>query len=108
MFKNIDPDDVSIKPFNVYKSFTFTQNDSGSGVFGLEGISGSITYGSFDPASSPSQSYSKTNYPYSQSFFKEPAYQLINHLYYSNSDQPWQTFGGNRTEKEKRKQLQGY
>jgi hypothetical protein len=103
MFKNIDPDNVSIKPFNVYKSFTFTQNDSGSGVFGLEGISGSITYGSFDPESSPSQSYSKTNYPYSQSFFKEPLYFGIKHLYYKNTKDLMYSFGGNDSRKENRK-----
>ena len=101
MLKKIESGDISIKPFKTYKQFNLTEADSGSGVIGLETFSGN-TWG-FDPASSPSQSYSKTNYPYSQSFFKEPAYQLINHLYYSNSDQPWQTFGGNRTEKEKRK-----
>lgn len=101
MLKKIESGDISIKPFKTYKQFTLTEADSGSGVIGLETFYG--TSWDFDPINSPSQSYSKSNYPYSQSFYKEPAYQLINHLYYSDSDQPWQTFGGNRTEKEKRK-----
>ena len=98
MLKKIESGDISIKPFKTYKQFTLTEADSGSGVIGLETFYG--TSWDFDPINSPSQSYSKSNYPYSQSFYKEPAYQLINHLYYSDSDQPWQTFGGNRTEKE--------
>jgi len=100
MFKALEPDDISIKPFKVYKKFVVTHTDSGSGFFGVEGITGSLY--KFTPSTAPVQAYSSSVYPYSQSFYKEPTYQLIRHLYYSNSDQPWQTFGGNRTEKEKR------
>ena len=32
MYKDISPDDKSIKEFKTYKSFTFTHTDSGSGV----------------------------------------------------------------------------
>ena len=44
MYKDISPDDRSIKSFKTYKQFTFTQSDSGSGIYGLEGISGSLYY----------------------------------------------------------------
>ena len=33
MFKNLDPLDITKKPFKTFKNFTFTNNDSGSGVF---------------------------------------------------------------------------
>ena len=41
MFKNLDPQDISIKPFKSFKNFTFTNNDSGSGVFLIAARSGS-------------------------------------------------------------------
>ena len=33
MFKNLDPRDIKVKPFKTFKNFTFTNNDSGSGVY---------------------------------------------------------------------------
>ena len=42
MFKDISPSDRSVKDFKTYKQFTFTNTDSGSGVFGLQGTSGSF------------------------------------------------------------------
>ena len=92
MFKDISPDDRSIKAFKTYKQFTFTQSDSGSGVFGLEGISGSIQ--NFMTGSAASQSYGVYN-SVSQSlgldyntwysdgtFFKLPLYFQTRNLYY--------------------------
>ena len=55
MFKDISPDDKSIKAFKTYKQFTFTNSDSGSGIFGLEGISGS--FHNFLTGSAASQSF---------------------------------------------------
>ena len=55
MYKDISPDDKSIKEFKTYKSFTFTHTDSGSGVFGLEGLSGS--FHNFQTGSAASQSF---------------------------------------------------
>jgi len=42
MFKNLDPQDKTVKPFKTFKNFTFTNNDSGSGVFAIKARSGSI------------------------------------------------------------------
>ena len=97
MFKDISPDDRSIKAFKTYKQFTFTQSDSGSGVFGLEGISGSIQ--NFMTGSATSQSYGvynsvsksfglhyDTHYSIG-SFFKLPLYFQIRNSYYQY-DQP--------------------
>ena len=95
MFKTLNPNDVSIKSFKVYKSFNFTQADSGSSVFGLEGISGSLY--AFELSSSPSRSFTKDTAPYSQSFYSEPLYYEIKRLYYTTSDQPFNSFGGNNT-----------
>ena len=41
MLRNVHPQDVSIEPFKTYKRFQFTNVDSGSGVYGLRGVSGS-------------------------------------------------------------------
>ena len=41
MFKNLDPLDITKKPFKTFKNFTFTNNDSGSGVWGIKARSGS-------------------------------------------------------------------
>ena len=38
MLKNLDPKDISIKPFKSFKNFTFTNNDSGSGVWLIKGL----------------------------------------------------------------------
>jgi len=103
MYKDISPDDRSLKTFKTYKQFTFTNSDSGSGVYGLEGISGS--FHNFIPpsgstrGSSASQSYGSFN-ELSQSqgkpwhvwysdgtFFKIPLYYEIRNLYYQY-DQP--------------------
>ena len=59
MFKDISPDDRSIKEFKTYKKFTFTQTDSGSGVYGIEGVSGS--FHNFLTGSAASQSYGVFN-----------------------------------------------
>ena len=42
MFKRLDPRDINITPFKVYKEFTVTNSDSGSGVYGFRAISSSI------------------------------------------------------------------
>jgi len=97
MFKDISPSDRSIKTFKTYKQFTFTNSDSGSGVYGLEGISGS--FHNFLTGSAYSQSYGTFN-ELSQSqgkawhtwysegtFFKLPLYFQIKNSYYQY-DQP--------------------
>ena len=92
MFKDISSDDRSIQNFKTYKQFTFTHSDSGSGVFGLEGISGS--FHNFLTGSAESQSYGVFNAE-SKSFGKDwdtwyscgtfhkiPLYYTIANLYY--------------------------
>ena len=59
MFKVILPDDRSIQEFKSYKKFTFTNVDSGSGVYGLEGLSGS--FHNFLTGSAASQSFGLYN-----------------------------------------------
>jgi hypothetical protein len=92
MFKDISPDDRSIKSFKTYKQFTFTHSDSGSGVFGLEGISGS--FHNFLTGSAASQSFGVFNadsksfgHPWDTwyscgTFFKLPLYYQIRNCYY--------------------------
>ena len=43
MFKRLDPQDVNKTPFKVFKEFTVTNNDSGSGVYNFRAISGSTS-----------------------------------------------------------------
>ena len=89
MLRNVHPQDVSIEPFKTYKRFQFTNVDSGSGVYGLRGVSGS--YHNFVTSSAASQSFGVYN-SYSASLNKEPyslgtyytlpLYYTINNLYY--------------------------
>ena len=42
LLRDVHPQDVSIEPFKTFKRFTFTNTDSGSGVFALKANSGSL------------------------------------------------------------------
>ena len=98
MFKDISPDDRSITEFKTYKQFTFTNADSGSGVFGLEGISGS--FHNFLTGSAASQSFGVYNevsksqgHPWhtwysNGTFFKLPLYYQIRNSYYQYDQIP--------------------
>ena len=66
MFKRLDPQDVNKTPFKVFKEFTVTNNDSGSGVYNFRAISGS--YRNFI-----SSSADVIHYP-SASFYSIPSY----------------------------------
>ena len=44
MFKRLDPRDVDKTPFKVYKQFTVTNVDSGSGIYNFRAISGSTKH----------------------------------------------------------------
>ena len=92
MFKDISPDDRSIKEFKTYKQFTFTNSDSGSGVLGLEGISGSFhnfltgsaasqSFGVYNDVSKSLQKHYDTWYSMG-TFFKLPLYYQIRNSYY--------------------------
>ena len=89
MLRNVHPQDVSIEPFKTYKRFQFTNVDSGSGVYGLRGISGS--HYNFSTSSAASQSFGVYNSlsaslekePYSLgTYYSLPLYYTINNLYY--------------------------
>ena len=104
MFKNIDPSNKSIKPYKVYKDFTLTNTDSGSGHVVLHAISGSIH--NFLTSSAASQSFGTYN-QYTEkyslgTYYSLPTWLTINKLYYKNSNKPLEVFGGNNTKLEKR------
>ena len=87
MLKNIDPSNKSIKPFKAFKSFTLTNNDSGSGHFVLKAVSGS--HFNFQTGSAASQSFG-TYIPSASSFslgtyYDLPNWHSINQLYYKRS-----------------------
>ena len=88
MFKNITSNDKSLRPFKTYKQFTFNETDSGSGVFGLEGISGSAH--NFVTSSALSQSYGvyQTGSFSVGTFYKLPIYFSTKHLYYQYDNIP--------------------
>ena len=88
MFKNITSNDKSLRPFKTYKQFTFNETDSGSGIFGLEGISGSTH--NFVTSSALSQSYGayKTGSFSVGTFYKSPIYFSTKHLYYQYDNVP--------------------
>tara|TARA_A100001391_G_scaffold20661_1_gene11316 strand:- start:618 stop:1607 length:990 start_codon:yes stop_codon:yes gene_type:complete len=98
MFKRLDPQDVNKTPFKVFKEFTVTNNDSGSGVYNFRAISGSTS--NFATASSD-----VIHYP-SASFYSLPSYFMINHRYYRQSKpgfrrtvmNPYNNFGSNSPE----------
>jgi hypothetical protein len=106
MLRNVHPQDVSIEPFKTYKRFQFTNVDSGSGVYGLRGISGS--YYNFGTGSAASQSFGVYNSlsaslnknPYSLgTYYSLPLYYSINNLYYERfSNNPKLPKSSGRTE----------
>jgi hypothetical protein len=109
MYKLLSPNDKSIKPFNVYKTFTFTNTDSGSLVYGLEGLSGSTH--NFTTSSAASQSFGTYNALSSSlgkdawslgTFYKLPLFFSIRNLYYKDLNKPFNSFGGNNTATENR------
>ena len=72
IFKNIDSDDILISPFEVHKTFTVTNNDSGSGVYSIP-----ITKGTDSNLYNWSTtSDSKTIF--TASFYEIPSYYMIN------------------------------
>ena len=60
-FKNLESDDILISPFEVHKTFTVTNNDSGSGVYSVQITKGSDSnlYGWDNTSPSVIASFSK-------------------------------------------------
>ena len=84
--KNLEPEDVLISSFQVHKSFTFTEADSGSGVYAVTLVKGtdSNSY-DYDPATAASSSFGtgSADSPKTRTFFHVPLYHTINKLYYN-------------------------
>ena len=99
MFKNLDPKDISKKPFKSFKNFTFDQNDSGSGVFIIKARSGSIA--NYDSGSDHATSVT-TSGSVSTDYYALPTWHTINKMFYKDADKPYLTFGGNDPNKENR------
>ena len=98
MFKNLDPLDITKKPFKSFKNFTFTNNDSGSGVFLVKARSGSFQrYVSGSDAITSIVSGSTTT-----KYFGLPTWNMINKTFYKDSDKPYRTFGNNNPNVEHR------
>ena len=98
MFKNLDPLDISKKPFKSFKNFTFTNNDSGSGVFLVKARSGSFQrYVSGSDAITSIVSGSTTT-----RYFGLPTWNMINKVFYKDSNKPYRTFGNNNPNVEHR------
>ncbi|OUW62894.1 MAG: hypothetical protein CBD58_00990 [bacterium TMED198] len=87
MFKALDPQDINITPFKVYKQFTVTNTDSGSGVYGFKAVSASA-HGWTESTGV------KTTFD-SASFYQMPSWLMINHMYYRDTINPYNNFGQN-------------
>jgi len=101
MLKNIDPSNKSIKPFKVFKDFTLTNIDSGSGHFALKAESGSIL--NFQTGSAASQSFGEYIPSASKfsmgTFYSLPTWHSVNQLYYKRKNEPFGNFGKNDSNK---------
>lgn len=98
MFKNLDPQDISKKPFSSFKNFTFTNNDSGSGVWLVKARSGSqYNYDSGSDSVTNIVSGSVTT-----RYFGLPTWHFLNKVFYKDADKPYRTFGNNDPFKENR------
>ena len=98
MFKNLDPQDISKKPFSSFKNFTFTNNDSGSGVWLVKARSGSqYNYNSGSDSVTNIVSGSVTT-----RYFGLPTWHFLNKVFYKDADKPYRTFGNNDPYKENR------
>ena len=92
IYKNLKPEDVALRSFQVHKEFTFTNNDSGSGVYGIRAISGS-TY-NFQISSTESQSFGEYNSlsasiekePYWATYYSKPFWNMIYSKFYYDTN----------------------
>ena len=81
-YKNIEPDNVLISSFKTHKTFTFTEADSGSGLYVVpitKGTDSNLYNFNIDDADSKTISASV--------FYKVPTYHNINNLYYKDITQ---------------------
>ena len=88
--KNLEPEDVSISSFQVNKTFTLTDADSGSGVYGFSIAKGTnTTLHNFNADSAVSTSFGtgSSDSPKTRTFFHTPTYEVLNKLYYKDINQ---------------------
>ena len=76
--KNIEPSDVLISSFQVHKTFTFTDTDSGSGFFAVPLIKGSDSNLYDFSATADSSTFSGSTY------YHVSTYHEVNNLYYKD------------------------
>ena len=80
--KNLEPENISITSFETHKDFTFTNVDSGSGLYVVPIIKGtSSNLSGFDIETATSKTISASV------FYKTPTYHSINRLYYQDINQ---------------------
>ena len=76
-YKNLEPEDILISPFEVHKTFTVTNVDSGSGVYSM-----SITKGSDSNLYGFSTTTADSTTISGSTFYNVPTYYTINKLFY--------------------------
>ena len=76
--KNIEPENVLISSFQVHKTFTFTDTDSGSGFFSVPLVKGSDSNLYDFSATADSSTFSGSTY------YHVPTYHEVNNLYYKD------------------------
>ena len=108
IYKNLNPEDVAVRSYQVHKEFTFNHTDSGSGVYGIRaripstGLSNTTSsYGlvtssiyNFQKSTANSQSFGEYNSysasidkdPYQATFYEIPMYYTIHNLFYKGLD----------------------
>ena len=79
IYKNIEPDNVLISSFKTHKTFTFTEADSGSGLYTIPIVKGSDS-NLYDFSTSDADSKTIS----ASVFYKVPTYHNINQLYYKD------------------------
>ena len=78
IYKTLNPEDVSLRSFQVNKKFTFTNNDSGSEVYGLRAISGSNYNFKTNSSSTISQSFGEHIHDYLETILKQQDLTEVN------------------------------
>jgi len=87
IMKNLEPEDILISSFQVHKTFTFTNTDSGSGVYGIplvKGTDSNLYSYSLSTAASSSFGSGSSDSPKTRTFYHVPLYHTINKLYYKD------------------------
>jgi len=83
--KNLEPEDILVSSFQVHKTFSFTDADSGSGIYSVPITQGTnSTIDRFNINTATSNTISN---PSSSVFYNVPTYHMINNLYYKDINQ---------------------